>query len=119
MKEKKIQSIKREQQSSDVAEAEEGEKVTLTATAKAGYSLKEYQIENVENVQITDGTFVMPAGDYETLTVRAVFEEDKVREGKTFYVDSEKGDDSAEGTTEKTAWESLDKVKEYGLCARR
>ena len=53
----------------------------------------------------------MPAGDYETLTVRAVFEEDKVREGKTFYVDSEKGDDSAEGTTEKTAWESLDKVK--------
>ena len=38
---------------SDVAEAEEGEKVTLTATAKAGYSLKEYQIENVENVQIT------------------------------------------------------------------
>lgn len=99
---------------SDVAEAEEGEEVTLTATAKAGYSLKEYQIENVENVQITDGTFVMPAGDYETLTVRAVFEEDKVREGKTFYVDSEKGDDSAEGTTEKTAWESLDKVKEYG-----
>lgn len=99
---------------SDVAEAEEGEKVTLTATAKAGYSLKEYQIENVENVQITDGTFVMPAGGYETLTVKAVFEADKVREGKTFYVDSEKGDDSAEGTTEKTAWKSLDKVKEYG-----
>ena len=99
---------------SDVAEAEEGEKVTLTATAKAGYSLKEYQIENVENVQITDGTFVMPAGDYETLTVRAVFEEDKVREGKTFYVDSEKGDDSAEGTSEKTPWKSLNKVKEYG-----
>ena len=97
--------------SSDIKEAEEGEKVTLTAIAKAGYRLKEYQIENVE---VTDGTFVMPAGDFEKLVVKAIFETDKVREGKTFYVDSEKGDDSAEGTSEKTPWKSLNKVKEYG-----
>lgn len=96
---------------SDVTEAEEGQKVTLTATAKAGYRLKEYQIENVE---VKDGIFVMPAGDFEKLVVKAVFETDKVREGKTFYVDSENGDDSAEGTSEKTAWKTLDKVKEYG-----
>ena len=96
---------------SDVTEAEEGEKVTLTATAKAGYRLKEYQVENVE---VKDGTFVMPSGDFEKLVVKAVFETDKMREGKTFYVDSEGGDDSAEGTSEKTAWKTLDKVKEYG-----
>ena len=66
---------------SDVTEAEEGQKVTLTATAKAGYRLKEYQIENVE---VKDGTFVMPAGDFEKLVVKAVFETDKVREGKPF-----------------------------------
>ena len=96
---------------SDVTEAEEGQKVTLTATAKAGYRLKEYQIENVE---VKDGTFVMPAGDFEKLVVKAVFETDKVREGKTFYVDSENGDNDAEGTSEKTAWKTLDKVKEYG-----
>ena len=97
--------------SSDIKEAEEGETVTLTATAKAGYRLKEYQVENVE---VKDGIFVMPAGDFEKLVVKAVFETDKVRAGKTFYVDSENGDDSAEGTSEKAAWKTLDKVKEYG-----
>lgn len=100
--------------SSDIKEAEEGQRVTLTAIAKAGYRLKEYQVEGMENVQIQDGAFLMPAGDYSSLKVKAIFETDKLREGKTFYVDSENGDDSAEGTSEKTAWKSLNRVKEYG-----
>ena len=76
MKEKKTRNIDRNSYR-DVTEAEEGQKVTLTATAKAGYRLKEiYQIENVE---VKDGTFVMPAGDFEKLVVKAVFETDKVR----------------------------------------
>ena len=33
-------------------------------------------------------------------------------EGTSYYVDSENGDDSSEGTSEKTAWKSIEKINE-------
>ena len=56
-------------------------------------------------------TFVMPDKD---VTVSAVFEE-KRTEAATFYVDSENGDDSADGRTQETAWKTLAKLNDTEL----
>lgn len=56
-------------------------------------------------------TFVMPDKD---VTVSAVFEE-KRTEAATFYVDSENGDDSADGRTPETAWKTLAKLNDTEL----
>lgn len=100
---------------SDVAEAKEGDTVTLQTIPKAGYRFKEYQVEGMESLSIVDNKFVMPAGEFEKLRVNAVFEDDTVREAKTFYVDSEGGNDQSAGTSEKEAWRTLGKIKEHNL----
>lgn len=69
-----------------------------------------------EDVELADAyakstTFVMPDKD---VTVSAVFEE-KRTEAATFYVDSENGDDGADGMTPETAWKTLTKVNETEL----
>ena len=56
-------------------------------------------------------TFVMPDKD---VMVSAVFEE-KRTEAATFYVDSENGDDSADGRTPETAWKTLAKLNDTEL----
>lgn len=100
---------------SDVAEAKAGDTVTLQTIPKAGYRLKEYQVEGMESLSIVDNKFVMPAGEFEKLRVNAVFEDDTVREAKTFYVDSEGGNDQSAGTSEKEAWRTLGRIKEHNL----
>ena len=101
---------------SDVAEAKAGDTVTLQTIPKAGYRFKEYQVEGMESLSIVDNTFVMPAGEFEKLRVNAVFEDDTVREAKTFYVDSEGGNDQSAGTSEKEAWRTLGRIKETEIC---
>lgn len=96
------------------AQAEEGSRVTLSAIAKAGYRFKAYEVEGNDTVQITDGTFVMPEGEFNSLKIKAVFEKETLREPKTFYVDAVNGEDSASGTSEQEAWKSLKKIKEAG-----
>ena len=100
---------------SDVAEATAGDTVTLQTIPKAGYRFKEYQVEGMESLSIVDNKFVMPAGEFEKLRVNAVFEDDTVREAKTFYVDSEGGNDQSAGTSEKEAWRTLGRIKEHNL----
>ena len=100
---------------SDVAEAKEGDTVTLQTISKAGYRFKEYQVEGMESLSIVDNKFMMPAGEFEKLRVNAVFEDDTVREAKTFYVDSEGGNDQSAGTSEKEAWRTLGRIKEHNL----
>lgn len=100
---------------SDVAEAKEGDTVTLQTISKAGYRFEEYQVEGMESLSIVDNKFVMPAGEFEKLRVNAVFEDDTVREAKTFYVDSEGGNDQSAGTSEKEAWRTLGRIKEHNL----
>ena len=100
---------------SDVAEAKAGDTVTLQTIPKAGYRFKEYQVEGMESLSIVDNKFVMPAGEFEKLRVNAVFEDDTVREAKTFYVDSEGGNDQSAGTSEKEAWRTLGRIKEQNL----
>ncbi len=100
---------------SDVAEAKEGDTVTLQTIPKAGYRFKEYQVEGMESLSIVDNKFVMPAGEFEKMRVNAVFEDDTVREAKTFYVDSEGGNDQSAGTSEKEAWRTLGRIKEHNL----
>lgn len=100
---------------SDVAEAKEGDTVILQTIPKAGYRFKEYQVEGMESLSIVDNKFVMPAGEFEKLRVNAVFEDDTVREAKTFYVDSEGGNDQSAGTSEKEAWRTLGRIKEHNL----
>ena len=72
-----------------------------------------------EDVELADAyakstTFVMPDKD---VTVSAVFEE-KRTEAATFYVDSENGDDGADGMTPETAWKTLTKVNETELLTK-
>ena len=100
---------------SDVAEAKAGDTVTLQTIPKAGYRFKEYQVEGMESLSIVDNKFMMPAGEFEKLRVNAVFEDDTVREAKTFYVDSEGGNDQSAGTSEKEAWRTLGRIKEHTL----
>ena len=100
---------------SDVAEAKAGDTVTLQTIPKAGYRFKEYQVEGMESLSIVDNKFVMPAGEFEKLRVNAVFEDDTVREAKTFYVDSEGGNDQSAGISEKEAWRTLGRIKEHNL----
>ena len=100
---------------SDVAEAKAGDTVTLQTIPKAGYRFKEYQVEGMESLSIVDNKFMMPAGEFEKLRVNAVFEDDTVREAKTFYVDSEGGNDQSAGTSEKEAWRTLGRIKEHNL----
>lgn len=53
-------------------------------------------------------SFVMPNKDVE---IKAVFEK-KRTEPKTFYIDSENGNDKADGNTPKTAWKTLSKLNQ-------
>ena len=100
--------------SANVSEASEGEQITLSSVAKAGYRLKEYQAEGAPDVVVIGDTLTVPAGDYQTLRIMAVFEEDTLRNPQTFYIDSETGDDTAAGTSEAEAWKTLGKMKQYG-----
>ena len=57
----------------------------------------------------------MPSGNYQTLKVMAVFEENELRQPMTFYVDSAQGNDASSGNSEKTAWKTLNRVKQHEL----
>lgn len=99
----------------NIGNGAEGERITLNSVAKAGYRLKEYQIEGYPGLRVTDGTFAMPSGNYQTLKVMAVFEENELRQPMTFYVDSAQGNDASSGNSEKTAWKTLNRVKQHEL----
>ena len=49
--------------------AVEGDEITVTATAKAGYRLAECYIEENRQITVTDNKFVIPSGQKGTLTV--------------------------------------------------
>ena len=91
-----------------------GDTVTITADEPAAD--ERFVKGESEDVDLADAyaastTFVMPDKD---VTVSAVFEK-KRTEPATFYVDSENGDDSADGMTPETAWKTLTKVNETQL----
>lgn len=91
-----------------------GDTVTITADEPAADErFVKWESEDVDLVDAyaASTTFVMPDKD---VTVSAVFEE-KRTEPATFYVDSENGDDSADGMTPETAWKTLTKVNETQL----
>ena len=50
-----------------------GTEITLTATPKAGYHFKEWQVESPTGLVITDNKFTMPDGNVE---VKVIFEKD-------------------------------------------
>lgn len=91
-----------------------GDTVTITADEPAADErFVKWESEDVDlaDAYTASTTFVMPDKD---VTVSAVFEE-KRTEPATFYVDSENGDDSADGMTPETAWKTLTKVNETQL----
>lgn len=91
-----------------------GDTVTITADEPAADErFVKWESEDVDlaDAYAASTTFVMPDKD---VTVSAVFEE-KRTEPATFYVDSENGDDSADGMTPETAWKTLTKVNETQL----
>ena len=91
-----------------------GDTVTITADEPAAderFVKWESEDVNLADAYAASTTFVMPDKD---VTVSAVFEE-KRTEPATFYVDSENGDDSADGMTPETAWKTLTKVNETQL----
>lgn len=91
-----------------------GDTVTITADDPAADErFVKWESEDVDlaDAYAASTTFVMPDKD---VTVSAVFEE-KRTEPATFYVDSENGDDSADGMTPETAWKTLTKVNETQL----
>lgn len=91
-----------------------GDTVTITADEPAADErFVKWESEDVDlaDAYTASTTFVMPDKD---VTVSAVFEE-KRTEPTTFYVDSENGDDSADGMTPETAWKTLTKVNETQL----
>ncbi len=101
----------------DQTQASAGDTVTLKVMAKAGYSLKTVTFEGVGGALAEvptvnqQGQFVMPEGDYKSLTVKAQFETAEAkREARTFYIDSENGDDAADGLSEKTAWKTVSQL---------
>lgn len=91
-----------------------GDTVTITADEPAADErFVKWESEDVDlaDAYAASTTFVMPD---KNVTVSAVFEE-KRTEPATFYVDSENGDDSADGMTPETAWKTLTKVNETQL----
>ncbi|HJC39809.1 MAG TPA: FIVAR domain-containing protein, partial [Candidatus Mediterraneibacter faecigallinarum] len=91
-----------------------GDTVTIIADEPAAderFVKWESEDVNLADAYAASTTFVMPDKD---VTVSAVFEE-KRTEPATFYVDSENGDDSADGMTPETAWKTLTKVNETQL----
>lgn len=91
-----------------------GDTVTITADEPAADErFVKWESEDVDlaDAYAASTTFVMPDKD---VTVSAVFEK-KRTEPATFYVDSENGDDSADGMTPETAWKTLTKVNETQL----
>lgn len=91
-----------------------GDTVTITADDPAADErFVKWESEDVDlaDTYAASTTFVMPDKD---VTVSAVFEE-KRTEPATFYVDSENGDNSADGMTPETAWKTLTKVNETQL----
>lgn len=88
-----------------------GDTVTITADEPAADErFVKWESEDVDlaDAYAASTTFVMPDKD---VTVSAVFEK-KRTEPATFYVDSENGDNSADGMTPETAWKTLTKVNE-------
>lgn len=91
-----------------------GDTVTITADEPAADErFVKWESEDVDlaDAYAASTTFVMPDKD---VSVSAVFEK-KRTEPATFYVDSENGDDSADGMTPETAWKTLTKVNETQL----
>lgn len=91
-----------------------GDTVTITADEPAADErFVKWESEDVDlaDAYAASTTFVMPDKD---VTVSAVFEK-KRTEPAAFYVDSENGDDSADGMTPETAWKTLTKVNETQL----
>lgn len=50
-----------------------------------------------------------------TMPAYAVFAEEAQQQGTTYYVSSENGDDANDGTSEKKAFKSLDKINDITL----
>lgn len=98
---------------SDVVSAASGSQVTLTAQAKAGWRLKGYETSGLE-LGIADGVFTVPAGAPENIAITAVFEPEALRAPAEFYIDSQSGNDAAQGTSAEDAWRTLAKLKEFG-----
>ena len=84
----------------DKTEAAAGETVTLTVTPAEGYELETLTVMNGETaVEITNNTFVMPAGD---VTITATFKESIVNYNLTWSVTPAEG-----GTVEIKAGETV------------
>lgn len=86
--------------------AVEGDEITVTATAKAGYRLAECYIEENRQITVTDNKFVIPSGQKGTLTVAVVFESSEPSGARSYYIDSAGGDDANPGTMERP-WKSF------------
>lgn len=98
----------------DARTAIAGDTITLTSVAKAGYALKEYTVtSNGMVIEVnSDGTFTVPDGASGAIEVTAVFAPVSLREARSFYIDSEGGDDSGDGTIARP-WKTLGKLTAY------
>lgn len=94
--------------------ASAGEAVTVTATPKEGMLFTGWTSEpavEFADKTATETTFVMPNA---AVTVTANFSKDYPAE-TTFYVDSEGGDDSNDGTNVDAPWKTLDQINALTL----
>lgn len=91
------------------SEGTAGTQITLSAMAKAGYELKSYSIQGIEQ---TGDTFIMPTGlAADGVTVTANFITKSMRDGKNYYIDSANGKDSNTGETMEQPWGSISKLE--------
>lgn len=92
-----------------------GDILNIVATPKTGYRFEGFrdsqgQLLDLANYQVTENgeeSLVFYA-DFTTST-------EQVREAKTFYIDSQAGQDDQNGESEKTAWKSLSRLKDMQL----
>lgn len=93
----------------DKTSAVAGETVTLTVLEKAGYQLKSITVDEEE---ISGLTFTVPVTSADSVDIVAVFEPVQLRAPKSFYIDSENGDDGNPGTIE-APWQTLSKLNDF------
>lgn len=100
--------------SSGAAKVVPGDVVALTAVAKPGYELLRYTVTDGadKSITVTDGAFTVPDDTVSPITVKAVFQQAGVRAARAFFIDSQGGSDSGDGT-QSNPWKSLDKLAEY------
>lgn len=100
--------------SSNASKAVAGDVVTLTAVAKPGYELLRYTVTDGagKSIAVTDSAFTVPDDAANPITVKAVFQPAGVRVARAFFIDSQGGNDSGDGT-QQSPWKSLDKLASY------